>query len=936
MNGVPSLEGTTMNTPPAATRLLATKLHLPAPRATAVTRPRLVARLLAGLRARLALVAAPAGFGKSTLLAQALAEARATPPLRRFAWVALDQGDNDPARFWTYAFTALERASPGAGAPSLAMLQTTPAAIEPALAELLNGLAEQHEEVVLLLDDYHAVTNPAIHEEIGFLLEHAPPQFHLVIASRVDPPLPLARWRVRGELAELRAADLRFTPDEALQFFAETMGLRLDAEAAAALEARTEGWAAGLQLAALSLQGQEDIRGFIESFSGSHRHVVDYLVEEVLQRQPDHIRAFLLQTSVLDRLSGSLCDAVLGVAKAEASGDSFSRIVLDTLERDNLFLIPLDNERRWYRYHHLFADLLRHRLRHERPTVVSELHRRAALWYEQQDMAADAVSHAFAAADMDLVVRLLTAYGPRIAATGETLTLQRWLDALPRELLVRNPRLCVVQAQVLLLDRRAVAVESYLDAAERALAEMDDADAAAVRGELLAQRAHVAIERGAFAEAHRLALQALELLPASAEWARSSTGLLQGYALMVLGKTSEAVAVHAENVGRSRAAGHAVAALFSGTEIVKMRVLQGRLGDAHAAAEEALAWAAAEGWQQLAATSALHIWLGNVLLEQGNFAGAELPLGAAIRLSQHGPAITAARAHTFLARLRQLQGYHAGAEAALATVEAICRHWEPGGERTFFEAYTARVRLLGGDTAAARRWAAAQPAWDRTTPPSYFREIELLTLARIAVLDDLAPPDDPERAETHELLAWLRDHASAAGRNAVVIETLALEGIVLARRGEPDQAHGRLDAALALAAPEGFFGIFLDLGAPMAELLARNLGRRAPADPARPYLTDLLSLFRDREGAGAPLTLPEAPTGRAVRGAEPAGAEALTERELEVLRLYAAGMTSAEIAEHFVVSINTVKTQLKSIYSKLDAHSRAEAVASARKLQLIP
>ena len=931
-----------MNTPTSATRLLASKLYLPAARAGAVMRPRLLARLLAGFRTRLALIAAPAGFGKSTLLAQALAEARHAPTPQRFAWVALDPDDNDPARFWIYVFTALERASPGLGAPSLALLRATPTAVEPALAELLNDLAEQQADVVLTLDDYHAVTNRAIHDGISFLLEHAPPQFHFVIASRIDPPLPLARWRVRGELVELRATDLRFTPDEALQFLADTMGLRLDAQEAAALEARTEGWAAGLQLAALSLQGQQDVQGFIESFSGSHRHIVDYLVEEVLSRLPDHVRAFLLQTSVLDRLSGPLCDAVLGVADAQAGGDSYSWLVLDTLERDNLFLIPLDNERRWYRYHHLFADLLRHRLRQERPAMVSQLHRRAAVWCEQQDMPTDAVSHAFAAADTDLVVRLLGKYGVQFATSGETQTFQRWLDALPRELILQSPRLCLAQAWVLMLTLQ-VAAEPYLQAAEAALAGVDAPEAAGLRGEVLTLRAQIDLECGAYADALPQARQALNLLPPGAHLARSINTYVLGYALYVLGQTAEAAEVLAENVRRSHAAGNVLHALFSATEVIKLRVLQGRLRAAHAEVVEALAWAADEGWEQLPPVAALHIWHGNVLIEEGDLAAAEEQLAIAIRLTQHGLAMPAARAHAFLARLRQLQGDHAGAEAALATVEAICRHWEPGGKRTFFEAYTARVRLLGGDGAAARRWAAAQPAWDRTTPPSYFREIDLLTLARIAVLDASVPPGDPRLAETHDLLAWLRDHASAAGRNAVVIETLALEGIMLARRGEHAQAHHRLDAALALAAPEGILGIFLDLGAPLADLLAQNAPRTPHNHPHQEYRGRLLAAYAlSGDGASARrrdelLALAAIPVTHTPSAGERSATlhEALTERELEVLRLFAAGMTSTEIAEHFVVSINTVKTQLKSIYSKLGAHSRAEVVAYARERRLL-
>jgi LuxR family maltose regulon positive regulatory protein len=446
-------------------------------------------------------------------------------------------------------------------------------------------------------------------------------------------------------------------------------------------------------------------------------------------------------------------------------------------------------------------------------------------------------------------------------------------------------------------------------------------------------RAHVAAERGVYADALTQARQALTLLPAEEYWARSNCGFLLGYALYVLGHTTEAIAVLTENVGVCRAAGNIVYAFFSATEVTKLRVLQGRLAEARAFAEQALSWGVDEGWEQLPPVSALHIWRGNVLFEQGDFVGAEAELDKAIRLTQHGPAIPAARAQIFLARLRQIQGDRESANAALQAVEEICRGWEPSGERTFFEAYTARVRLMAGDVAAARRWASERPAWDPGESYSYFREIELLTLARVAVLGGSDSADDTRLTETLALLRWLREQAVTGGRGAVVIETLALEALVLAREGDEAQAHQQLDKALAYAAPEGFFGIFADLGAPMAGLLVQNLTRRLSADPLRPYLMQLLRASAPDHVEQTSSTATELSTQRA---AGAGSLEALTERELEVLWLFAAGMTSPEIAQHFVVSINTVKTQLKSIYSKLDTHSRAEAIAKARALHLLP
>ena len=932
----------TMNRPSTGGSLLATKLYLPTPRANAVTRARLASHLWRGLRTRLTLIAAPAGFGKSTLLAQVLGEARPLPEgLEKLGfsgssessiqvgWVALDQGDNDPVRFWSYLCSALERARPGAGAPTLTLLRAAPSDMEPALAEMLNVLTQHAEEVVLVLDDYHAITNPAVHESISFLINHAPPQLHLVIASRTDPPLPLARWRARGDMVEIRSAELRFTTDEAHEFLIETMGLSLDGTAAATLEARTEGWAAGLQLAALSLQGHTDVRGFIETFSGSHRHIVDYLAEEVLHHQPAHIRKFLLQTSILERMCAELCEAVMGHEPQPSAAT-----ILTELERQNLFLIPLDDERRWYRYHHLFADLLRHRLGEEQATVVTELHRRAAHWFESQGAVADAVSHALAAADTTLVVRVLVPHVARLVAIGETQTLQHWLDALPREERLSNPQLCLAQAWVYLFNRQMAEMEPYLEAAEASLPPSDGPTTVGLRGELFALRASIALERGAVADALRLARKALLLLPATERWARSSSGLVLGYALSVLGHTIEATTVHAENMSLARAAGNAVSALFNATEMVKLKLLQGRLREARGSAEQAIAWALDEGWQQLSPASALHIWLGNIFIEAGDLTSAEVELAHATRLTQRGPGITAARAQLFLARLRQLQGDRDGATAALAAVEELCYDWAPDGSRVFFDAHVARVRLLQGEAGAARLWANSRPPWDPQETPSYFREIELLTLARIAVLDETDSRGGTYLPEALALLAWLRDQATAGGRGAVVIETLALEALALARGGQVAQAHNRLDEALEQAAPEGFIGLFLDLGAPMADLIAQTLTSRAPDAPLGAYRMRLLHAFAANRPVPTPRTFVQPSQQAAELEFLPVGV--LTEREVEVLRLLAAGRSGPAIAKHFVVSINTVKTQIKSIYSKLDAHSREEALEKARLFRLLP
>src|SRR5690606_25817466 len=418
--------------------LLETKFYAPRWRSGLVSRPRLLDRLDRGARSRLTLVAAPAGFGKTTLLAEWLAMPRVEG--RRVAWLSLDQGDNHPAAFWTYLITALQGVQPEVGANALALLQgsQSPPA-EALLTSLLNDLRAVPSDLVLVLDDYHLIESREIHEGITYLLEHLPPAMHLVIACRADPLLPLARLRGRGELAELRAADLRFTSDEAAAFLNEVVGLTLSAEDISDLDARTEGWIAGLQLAALSMQGRDDVTGFIAAFTGDDRYIVDYLVEEVLARQPDDVRRFLLQTSILDRLSGALCDAVT----VGAGG----RQTLERLERSNLFVVPLDDKRQWYRYHHLFADVLRAHLLQEQRELVPLLHGRAARWFEQHDMPLRAIEHARAARDHEEVARLIVASFDPLARSGSFASILGWMSSLPQEMVRQRPRLAFIYAR---------------------------------------------------------------------------------------------------------------------------------------------------------------------------------------------------------------------------------------------------------------------------------------------------------------------------------------------------------------------------------------------------------------------------------------------------------------------------------------------------------
>src|SRR5215216_1241455 len=446
-----------------STPILATKLYVPPPRPKVVSRTRLIERLNEGLHRKLTLISAPAGFGKTTLVSEWVAGCE-----RPTAWLSLDEGDNDPARFLAYLIAALQQIAPNIGAEVMGLLQSPqPPPAASILTDLLNEITAIPDHFILVLDDYHVIDSKTIDQALSFLLEHQPPQVHLVIVTREDPDLPLARLRAQGQLTELRAAGLRFTASEAAEFLNTVMGLNLSAADIASLEDRTEGWIAGLQLAALSMQGSKDTANFIKSFTGSHHFVMDYLVEEVLQQQPESVQTFLLRTSILDRLCGSLCDAVL----LDASGSASGQETLEYLERANLFLVPLDNERRWYRYHHLFADLLRQRLQQIAPSrdEVSELHRRASQWYEDHGLEIEAFQHAASANDVNRAERLIEGQGVPLQFKGAAAPVLKWLDSLPRAALDANPSLWVTYATALFFSGRHMAVEQKLQAAEAAL-----------------------------------------------------------------------------------------------------------------------------------------------------------------------------------------------------------------------------------------------------------------------------------------------------------------------------------------------------------------------------------------------------------------------------------------------------------------------------------
>jgi LuxR family maltose regulon positive regulatory protein len=963
--------------PAPAVQLLATKLYAPPARPTLVARPRLTARLNAGMRSKLTLLAAPAGFGKTTLLAEWIAKLKIENEelrketnshtllnshfsiLNSVAWVSLDAADNDPARFWTYVITALDSLPPPAGYTSigqhaLAMLHSPqPPPIESTLIELINALATLPYDAALILDDYHVITAQPIHNALAFLLDHLPPRIHLIITSRIDPLLPLARLRARGELVEVRAADLRFTPDEAAAFLREAMGLDLPSQDIAALDARTEGWIAGLQLAALSMHGLADTHAFVAAFSGSHRHIVDYLAAEVLGRQPAHIQAFLLQTSILDRMCGPLCDALLGLeawdlglegdvpvpspSPQTPSSSAYSQLILNDLERANLFLIPLDAERHWYRYHHLLADVLRQRLQHEHPAQLAKLHHRAAEWFDRNGLIDEAIQHALAAGDPDHAALLIDrAHPSSYLGRGEMATVQRWLDALPEDALRARPALCLARARVLVRARQMDAAERWLEDAERARAAAeaveDDAESARVafvRGEAAAVRAFLAIFRRDMPRAIDICTQALEQVPESEPFARASLYLVLGNALLLVRDWDAASAAYAAASEYGRASGNIRAALIATVNRGNIQLRAGKLNAGVALYREAIALAAGPSGRPLPTAHVAYAALANVLREWNDLERADAHCSIALELaSQSATTSVVPEYYSLQARIRQARGDHEGALAALREGRELVHKRDQPQQINLLGATEALLRLQQGDDAAAANWAGAHD------PQAEYPHEELrlahewlhLVYVRVQIAQGQA-------GAALQILARLLPEAEQEGRSARVSEMAMLQALALAAQGDVSGALKTLERSLALAQPGDHLRLFVDEGAPMAALLAQVAQHGASVAE---YARRLLDAFPDElRIENEELRTPAHQTSQFSILNSQFLAEPLTERELEVLRLLAAGMSSPEIAQHFVVSINTVKTQIKSIYSKLDVHSREDAIAKARALGLL-
>jgi LuxR family transcriptional regulator, maltose regulon positive regulatory protein len=899
------------------TPLLSTKLHRPLPRVHLVRRPSLLERLTQGVAGPLTLVSAPAGFGKTTLLAQWI-EASSMP----VAWLSLDPEDNDPVRFLSYLIASLQTIDDHLGTNALALLHTPqPPPPETVITLLTNELSRLATAVcILVLEDYHVITAEPLHRTLASLVEHLPAQVRLVISTRADPPWPLARLRARGQLTEVRVAHLRFSPEEASAFLRTTMGLTLSPEQISALEQRTEGWIAGLQLAALALQGRADISGFLSGFTGSSRFVLDYLTEEVLSRQPAPVQAFLLHTSLLERLSGSLCDHMRGQEDSQA--------MLEALERANVFVVPLDEERHWYRYHHLFAEVLRNRLQQAEPHLVPELHRRASAWYEQHHLWAEAIQHALAIPDGERAARLIEPIALPTAFRGQIYTVLGWLNGLPETVIHARPRLCVHYAQLLTLTNHREEAEALLQQAEQRLQEQMPTEQAQIdQGYVLDARSDIPLFSGDIPRAVSLAQQALSLLPETEviPYAGSLATTIRTY--LVSGDvtpTSERAATAA--VGFMRAADDLFSRVSSLCVLARLHTLQGRLRQAAATyAQVRQAVPQAEALQTVFSNVFYYVGLGDLLREWNKLDEAEQHLRQGIALIKDAWVVepfVAALGYTGLARLEQARGNISAALASLDTLTQVAeRRRFAASLAPQLAATRAQLELAQGNLAAAIRWADSSGLSADARDVPYVKESEYLALARVRIGQARHGLVPPLLQDVLHLLDCLQESAEASGRGSSVLEILLLRALALEVQGNRTAALSMLEQALVLSEPEGYIRLFADEGTPMLALLRLAHGRSIVPG----YVATLLAVCGEQPASELPLSASEA--GVLV--------EPLTEREREVLRLLMEGASNREIAQRLVLSINTVKRHVYNICGKLGVQSRTQVLVKARALKLL-
>ena len=903
--------------------MLATKLYIPPWRPNVVPRPRLIDRLNEGLTIgrKLTLISASAGFGKTTLVSEWIVGCG-----RPVAWLSLDEGDNDPVRFITCLIAALQQIQTGIGESLLMALQShQPPPNETILTALLNEISAIPENFLLILDDYHSIDSQLMGQSLAFIVEHQSPQMHLVIATREDPPLPLARLRVRGQLTELRAADLRFTSAESAEFLNRIMGLKLTAEDIAALESRTEGWIAGLQLAALSMQGRGDIPGFIQAFTGSHRFVLDYLVEEVLQRQPEHIRSFLLETAILERFCTHLCNAV--------TGRQDGKEILKVLERNNLFIIPLDDQRQWYRYHHLFVDVLQARLMDTQSDQVTSLHSRASVWYERNNLRSDAIRHALAAREFARAAELIELAYPVMNINRQFSTLLGWLKALPDELIRIRPVLCYAYALASMACGENEGIESRLYDAERwfnigeqpesPLEEMIVVDKEEFRrlpGLIAIIRGGQALSRGDMSETVKYAHRALDLAPKKDYLMLGGAASQLGLVAWTNGDLDAARRMTTIGIENLRLGGFISPSIGAAITLADIQIAQGCLHEAMTTFEQGLYWATKEA-RVMQGAADMHVGMSNLQYEHNDLETATQCLLTSQSLGElAGLPQNPYRWRAAMARIQQAGG---NLDGALQLLEEAERVYDGNFSPNVRPVTTRKVRvwLAQGRLDEALNWA-RQQGLSIDNEFDYLHEFDYITFARVLLTCHQHNRADVPITETMKLLERLLKAAEEGGRKGSVIEILILQALAHQTQGDLPSALSSLQRALVLAEPEGYVRIFLDEGKSIMQLL-----REVSAHKIMPDYTDrLLAAFQadQRENKDK---LDKVPVSGLI--------EPLSQRELEVLRLIAQGLSNQEICERLFLALDTVKGHNRRIFNKLQVQRRTEAIARARELGLI-
>jgi LuxR family maltose regulon positive regulatory protein len=911
-------------------QLLTTKLYIPPTRQELVPRPRLIEQLNDGLHRKLTLISAPAGFGKTTLVSEWVEQLRLDPKKEnqidnKIAWLSLDEGENDLARFLTYLITALQMIDSSIGQQAQTVFQSQQQLlVDPILLMLVNDitqltdplLEESNKDFVLILDDYHVIEEPSIHQAIDFLLEHQPPQLHLVILTRIDPPLPLSRLRARNQIVEIRGSNLHFSEKEVETFLNEIMNLDLTQEEIALLETRTEGWIAGLQLAAISLQGQANHQEFIQTFSGDNRFVIDFLLDEVLLRQPEDVRRFLLRTSVLSRICGPLCDVVVNLSDEESIQDGQG--FLEYLDRANLFIVPMDNQRKWYRYHHLFSEVLLNRLRQTELSQLPTLHLKASQWFEDEGDQDLALHHALAAGNLERAAQLVEQNALDLLVHSRLTKLKKWYESLPKDLINSRSKLCIYRGWLQILIGTTEDANRCVQVTEQILCSaplQDKAEEQEILGLIYGLKARIALKTGELGEADEFANQTLNYIIEGSP-IHSHVAIIKGLAAFWDGDLETTDLALREAVSISQKCNHRFMTVEATIWLGYIKTLRGQLHQAVKLYRDALQFADLDEKRKIPIAGSAYIGLALVEREWNNLEVAEsLLLDGFDMCNLFG---NPQAWHIAMAHVKNAQGNQDDAFDEIQIAEQMGAGADVAFSHLNIDIGRVRLWLSPGERnlAEAVRWAEDR-GLNAEDMPTFSQRIAYTTLARVLIAQG-------EMDKAYGLLVRLQDNAEIGDRKGDLIEILALQALSLQALDDTDQAIITLERALTLAESGGFIRIFVDEGPPMAHLLYEAATRGIAPD----YVSRLLGAFRVAEAIQAASSQTQPPEAELI--------EPLSERELEVLQLIAEGLTNQEVSSRLYLSLHTVKAHTRNIYSKLGVNNRTLAVATARSLGILP